>query len=417
MKTKLLLLICVLTAINRGAIAQKPINILFIGNSFTASHDLPNIVKQFMLADGLPVYTLAYAPGGVTVGDVAMGTAAHMNNPLVFNLIRDTEWDYLVLQDNQGRFALDSTKFPSTTSSKVIEGHIKIRDSFHYYHPCAKMIWFSGWGFEDEDTMMINKITNNYRVLNDSAKDVIAPIGAAWKQSIIEKPFFKLWSADGAHPDVTGSYLSAAVIYGTITRKDVSANKFDHSLIPADATFLKQIAQETLINPLVRIKSNLKGIEPINLIWNLTDLKAPYGRQLYRWYLNNTVLDISADSIFSPKKSGKYKCWTKDDMGNWQKSCDIEVSIPASISSLNQNQYSLVLSPNPVTDKLIIRNIPDYVHTLAFYSITGQLQFTTIKTENEMIIKVGDWAPGVYVIRGLSTQKTLIQMPAKFIKQ
>ena len=403
-KGNLLIFVCVLMAIFHGAKAQKPINILFIGNSFTASNDLQNIVKQFMLADGTPVNTYAYAPGGISVGDVSMGTAAHMNNPLVFDLIKDTEWDFLVLQDNQGRFALDSAKFPSTAASKVIEGHIKIRDSFHYHHPCAKMIWFSGWGFEDEDTLMINKITNNYRVLNDSAKDVIAPIGPAWKQSIIEKPLYKLWSPDGAHPDVTGSYLTAAVIYGTITQKDVSANLFNHSLIPPDAAFLKMIAQKTLINPVVRIKSNLKGIEPVNISWDLTNLKAPAGKLLYRWYLDNTLIATSADSVFTPKKSGKYRLWTKDNLGNWQKSCEQEVNISLSIPSEMESRNSLSLSPNPFDNQLniSIQSLNSGNARISVYDIQGrkmtEVSIAIKEGNNAVTVSSMEWPGGFYFI-------------------
>ncbi|MES2479355.1 MAG: T9SS type A sorting domain-containing protein [Bacteroidota bacterium] len=405
MKKKLLLLSCILTSFYINVNAQKTINVLFVGNSFTASNDLQNIVKQFMLADGTPVNTYAYAPGGISVGDVSMGTAAHMNNPLVFDLIRDKEWDFLVLQDNQGRFALDSAKFPSTAASKVIEGHIKIRDSFHYHHPCAKMIWFSGWGFEDEDTLMINKITNNYRVLNDSAKDVIAPIGPAWKQSIIEKPFYKLWSPDGAHPDVTGSYLTAAVIYGTITQKDVSANLFNHSLIPPDAAFLRMIAQKTLINPAVRIKSNLKGIEPISISWDLTHLKAPAGKLLYRWYLDNSLLTVSSDSIFTPKKSGKYRLWTKDNLGNWQKSCEQEVNVSVGIPSKMESRNNLILSPNPFDNQLniSIQSLNAGNAQISIYDIQGRQMtemYVTLKEGNNMVeVSSKEWPVGFYSVK------------------
>lgn len=404
MKRKLLLLTCFLTSFYISANAQKTINVLFVGNSFTASNDLQNIVKQFMLADGTPVNTYAYAPGGISVGDVAMGTAAHMNNPLVFDLIRDTDWDYMVLQDNQGRFALDSAKFPSVTASKVIEGHIKIRDSFHYYHPCAKMIWFSGWGFEDEDTLMINKITNNYRVLNDSAKDVIAPIGAAWKQSLIERPLYKLWSPDGAHPDVTGSYLTAAVIYGTITQKDVTANMFNHSIIPPDAVFLKSIAQKTLINPMVRIKSNLKGIEPISMTWNLINLKAPAGKELYRWYLDNTLLAISTDSVFEPKKSGRYRCWTRDNLGNWQKTCEEEVNISVGITLLNQQVNQPILSPNPFNNQLSIsiQSLTEANAQILVYDIQGrkmrEMSLTIKEGTNVAELSSTEWPDGFYFV-------------------
>lgn len=65
-----------------------------------------------------------------------------MNNPVVYENIRSDKWDYVVLQDNQGRFVLDYAQFPS--SSLVIQGHQQIRDSVLKNNPCAKMVWFEG---------------------------------------------------------------------------------------------------------------------------------------------------------------------------------------------------------------------------------------------------------------------------------
>ena len=116
-----------------------------------------------------------------------------MNNPLVYDLIRSNDWDYLVLQDNQGRFVDNYGVFPA--SSLVIEGHIKIRDSLLYYHPCAKMIWFAGWGpkagfppYASTGSALIDKIYSNYRFLLDTAGQVIAPIGPAWNRIISNYP-------------------------------------------------------------------------------------------------------------------------------------------------------------------------------------------------------------------------------------
>src|SRR4051812_35601053 len=84
--------------------AQDTTKILFIGNSFTYGNNMPQMVEDFATAANKPVLIAMHAPGGVSVGDIAQGTMAHMNNPVLFNLIRSKLWDYVVIQDNQGRF-------------------------------------------------------------------------------------------------------------------------------------------------------------------------------------------------------------------------------------------------------------------------------------------------------------------------
>lgn len=377
--------------------AQDTTKILFIGNSFTGANDLQGIVHQFYDADKLPVVTTAYAPGGISVGDVAMGTMAHMNNPEVFKLIRGNDWDFMVLQDNQGRFALDSARFPSPTASKVVEGHIKIRDSFHHYHPCGKMVWFSGWGFKDEDTAMIKQITINYEVLNDSAKDVIAPIGYAWKRSIIVRPDIDLWSPDGAHPDITGSFLTAAVIYGTTSQKNVVSNPFLSSLPPDRATHLKTMAQQVLTEPAVRRKSNLNGVLPLAFSWDKTNLKGPAGKALYRWYANGKLVSSSGDSVFKPSVAGNYRLWIKDKDGYWQKSCTTAITIkPASVSNTVLNEVQVY--PNPADKQIMLRNIADEVALLAFYGTDGKQHMSLQKNSADMTVDISSLAAGNYYL-------------------
>lgn len=397
--------------------SQDTTKILFIGNSFTGANDLQAIVKGFFLFDKTPVLTKAYAPGGITVGDVAMGTDAHMYNPVVFDLIKSNDWDFLVLQDNQGRFALDSAVFPSVTKSKVIEGHIKIRDSFHHYHSCGKMIWFSGWGFQDEDTSMINQITTNYEVLNDSAKDVIAPIGYAWKKSIIDRPDINLWSPDGAHPDMTGSFLTAATIYGAITQKDVTLNMFMYAIPPDRATFLKLMAQQTLTNPVVKRKSNLKGIASAKITPDKANLKGESGKKLYRWYYDGKLMLSTTDSVYKPAKSGKYKLWTLDNDGTWQKSCDESVTIKTAIPEFSGAGQVLHAFPNPASEVLTVKCPLSKVHAFDIYAVSGQHAIRVFRQGEETRIDIRDLPSGMYFIRALDAEQKTVINTTKFVKQ
>jgi len=83
-----------------------------------------------------------HAPGGISVGDTAQGTRAHINNPVLFALIRSQKWDFVVIQDNQRRFVQDSGVF--SAKSKVVQGHLTIMDSVKANNDCAKIILFGG---------------------------------------------------------------------------------------------------------------------------------------------------------------------------------------------------------------------------------------------------------------------------------
>jgi hypothetical protein len=422
MKKHFIILLSIVVGFTNLLQAQDTTKILFVGNSFTAANDLQAIVKKFYETDHSPCITMAYAPGGITVGDVSMGTAAHMYNPLVFDLIRNTEWDFMVLQDNQGRFALDSAVFPPTTASKVIEGHLKIRDSLHYYHPCAKMVWFSGWGLKglDSGKYWIDSITVNYRVMNDLAKDVIAPIGPAWRNLVKNNPFISdLWDADGAHPSAKGSYLTAAVIYSTLSNKDVMANPFNYTIPPPEADFLKSVAQKTLSDPFIRQKSNVEGIASANLTWDIArdKLVGESGKIIYQWYMDNVLLSSSTDSLFSPKKTGRYRLWTKDALGNWQKSCALDISISTGLKNSANDESSLIISPNPTSKFINIKQIGARVKSIEVYSLIGKKELEFNKVGPEMNLDFSSMASGIYLVKCQDENNNLVHKIEKVVKQ
>ncbi len=220
---KLLILSMFIVCISK---AQDTTKVLFIGNSFTYYNNMPQLFQDYATAANKPVYFAMHAPGGISVGDISQGTSAHMNNPVVYSLINSMKWDYVVIQDNQGRFILDSAQFPS--SSLVIKGHLMLMDSIKANNSCAKVLWFGGWAMKNgyppygnTGPESIKRILCNYRVLNDTAKEIVSPIGEAWIKAITNIPATNLWDSDDTHPSLAGSYLTAAVVFHTIDRKSV----------------------------------------------------------------------------------------------------------------------------------------------------------------------------------------------------
>jgi hypothetical protein len=135
-------------------LAQDTTDILFVGNSFTYYNAMPQMVKSLADSAGVNAYVAMHAPGGISVGDVAQGNQAHMNNPVLFSLIRSRKWDVVVIQDNQGRFVRDSAQFPSTAVSLVIDGHLRLMDSVKANNACAKVVLFGGWAFKNGCRLM-----------------------------------------------------------------------------------------------------------------------------------------------------------------------------------------------------------------------------------------------------------------------
>lgn len=306
MKTKKFIFL-ILIFLTNYLYAQDTTKVLFIGNSFTYVENMPDLFRNIADSAGYKVKIQMYAPGGISVGDISQGTQAHMNNPLVYDNIRSDKWDYVVLQDNQGRFVLDYGQFSST--SLVIQGHKQIRDSVLKNNPCAKMIWFEGWGLKNgmppygnTGIEMIERIAANYHFMNDSLKQAISPIGGAWKNLIINNPAIDPWSSDETHQSLAGSFLTASVIYSTIFRDNPVYSQANGGLASNIALILKQIAWQTFSDSISFI--NIQNITP-ELIWQNNQLTATTYQQ-YFWYKDMLWMQNASSNVLNITQNGHY---------------------------------------------------------------------------------------------------------------
>lgn len=328
--------------------AQDTTRILFIGNSFTYFNNMPQIVKAIADSADIPVITGMHAPGGISVGDTAQGSMAHMNNPALFSLIRSKKWDYTVIQDNQGRFVRDSAVFPG--ASRVVQGHLNIMDSVKKNNDCAKIILFGGWAwkngmppFGNTGIECIQRILVNYCVLNDTMKETIAPIGTAWIKAVNYLPAVNLWDPDDAHPSYAGSYLTASVIFSTIFNQAAKSFSYTGSLSPSVAYNLRAFADTSVFETSFHTRFNLGGVRKL-LIQNNSDiLTVPGTYQSYAWYKNTILIGTSPAINFTG--NGTYRVEVIDNDNCIVKSCNY-TELATGLNDLVSEDTEIY--PNPV---------------------------------------------------------------------
>ena len=393
-KSKLLLLGFLLLLFSTKNSAQDSCKVLFVGNSFTSFNDLSMVFYQLANAAGRKTVVGMHAPGGVSVGDISQGTSAHMNNPVLFDLIRSQNWDYLVLQDNQGRFVNNYGVFPS--SSLVIEGHIRIRDSLKYYHPCAKMIWFAGWGpksgfppYASSGTELIDKIYNNYIFLQDTAAEVIAPIGPAWKRIIFNYPSINLWDSDDTHPGIFGTFLTAAVIYSTVYKSNPTESAYIVSGISANEAILLKTAAFQTVTDSVEV-SGLSEICP-KIIQFGDSLKCDRNG-LVSWYFNGNYL--SSSNRIKLNQSGYYSV-SVTDSNSCTKTGFAQYFSTNSISKTYTSE--IFANPNPVKSVLYLESTNE-ISRIDIFNNQGLLIFSEYFHSSKAEINLMDFPAGFYFL-------------------
>jgi hypothetical protein len=219
-----------------GCSSEPPVRVLFLGNSYTASNDLPGMVRGLAGSVGQKMEVAAHAPGGWWLRD-------HVRSSDSLDAIAKGGYDFVVLQE-QSMVPADHNL--SERRSRPAASSLGTRAS----QAGASVVMFMTWGHRrgsaevghsSYESMQL-AIANSYDRLAEGANGKVAPVGAAWWLSLLDRPDIALYQADGSHPTEAGSYLAAAVIAGFLLDVDPTGFDADLGLDPLQAAALREFA-------------------------------------------------------------------------------------------------------------------------------------------------------------------------------
>lgn len=176
--------------------------ILFVGNSLTYVNDLPGILQAMGDSAGgrkLAVATVAF-PNYALEDHWAEGTA--------LAAIKGGGWEFVIMQ--QGSSALVSSRVNLRQWTGNFATEIRKVDA----QPGLYMVWpQSDRQFDFQD------VITSYTLAAADVDGTLFPVGSAWLAVWKRDPSVALYSADGLHPSIEGSYLAAAVMYAKLYEK------------------------------------------------------------------------------------------------------------------------------------------------------------------------------------------------------
>jgi PKD repeat protein len=228
--------------------AQDTARVLFIGNSYVATNDLPSAVTQ-----------LSNSLGDVIIGDSKLNGgftfANHWNDPITYTKMNAQLWDYVVIQGQS-----QEPSFPtSQVNTQSLPYAVNLADSVYEVSNCTQAMYFMTWGRQNGDQQwdsintfdkMNSRLRNAYLRIADSANACVAPVGVAWKYVRDNYPTINLYSGDGSHPSVEGTYLSACTFYASIFRKSPIGANYLMGLDPLVASQLQTAASLMVLDSL-----------------------------------------------------------------------------------------------------------------------------------------------------------------------
>ena len=215
-----------------GAQAQrKTLKVLFIGNSYTFYNNLGDIVAGISRSkkDG-PIIdaTIATVPNE----DLAW----HLQNGPAVRALEKGGWDFVNIQETsllpggsqapagegrggapargRGGWIIGDPARPGGFYESAREWVKRIRAKGAT--PLLEMTWAR----RDNPGTMQEDLAKIFDTLGNELGVKVAPAGLAWQEARWRLRTVDLYFRDGSHPLQTGSYLTASVIYATITAHD-----------------------------------------------------------------------------------------------------------------------------------------------------------------------------------------------------
>jgi hypothetical protein len=273
-----------------GGDTSTSFSFLFVGNSYTSANSLQTIFANVMTKDDNEVYTESVAPGGWRLGqhwDDFQSGGSELSTLLApaseNNDNNDKhEWEWVILQDQSqvpGFYAYDS---PGWDYDLSLQGAIGLNNVIR--NAGGQTMFFMTWGrrFGDDSVMpedlfsdfvkMQQKLTQGYRRYQNATSTMqrptyIAPVGLVFQTiyndliqgdtTTLVHPtddgtlFSDLYSSDGSHPSILGSYVAAVTIYSSITGLDptttVRDNHWPDSMVKETARLVHDAVKRTLL--------------------------------------------------------------------------------------------------------------------------------------------------------------------------
>jgi hypothetical protein len=206
-----------------------PMKVLFIGNSFTARNNVPDLVAQLAQSRGKQLHHRLISAGGASL-------RMHWNKGDAQKAIHQTRYDYVVLQEQ---------------STLPIKNPLRMHENIRLFDQeikasGAKTALYLTWARQNAPETQ-KAITNAYMTIGEELGAAIVPVGLAWQNFIRKHSHPVLHDADKSHPTLAGSYLAACVFFAVLFGESSVGTASDlKGLTQAEAELLQKTAWVTV---------------------------------------------------------------------------------------------------------------------------------------------------------------------------
>jgi PKD repeat protein len=397
-----------------SSFSQDSLSVLFIGNSYVYTFDLPAVLKSLAESKGDILTVASKTNGGYTF-------QSHVNDPVTYTKIALTDWNYVVLQGQSQEPSFPYEQVNSTTLPFALQ----LADSVYANSPCSQVQYFMTWGRQNGDPQwdsintfdkMNERLRDAYLRIAENANASVAAAGPAWKYVRDNHPSINLFSTDGSHPSFAGTYLNACVFYSSLYHKSPEGANYIGSLDQATAQTLQQVAKMTVLDSLSTWKlTHPDSIANVSVSYQINQAPATYQFSSnasiitnYNWNFGDGVTSTEANPLYTFTANGTY---TVQLIGEGP--CGIDTSTVQIIVNIANNQELFkkinVIALGNNTFKISgVKTSDEY----QIFDLTGRaVSFEKInETENESIFRLIN--SGIFFLNFTAeTEQMTIKLP------
>ena len=209
--------------------APSSLDVLFIGNSFTARNDLPGLIAALAQAAGTRFDHRLVSAGGASL-------RMHWNKGEAVEAIRGGRYDYVVLQEQSTLPVKNAARMHENV--RLFDAAIKAAGS----KTALYLTWARRHAPETQKA-----ITEAYQSIGCELGATVVPVGVAWQQFLVAHKKPVLHDPDDSHPSMAGSYLAACVFFATLFRKSPEGiDAAPKTLMASEIKLLQQAAWDAV---------------------------------------------------------------------------------------------------------------------------------------------------------------------------
>lgn len=398
--------------------AQTTKKALFIGNSYIASNNLPNLIAQMANSTGDELLFDSNTPGGYTLKQ-------HSTNATTLSKINQGDWDFVILQD-QSQYPSFSDNFVQQNVYPFAEA---LNQTITSANSCTETLFYATWGRKngDQDNCggwppvctyegMDNLLQERYRYMADENDALLSPVSWVWRYIRTNHPEIELYTSDNSHPSVAGSFAAAATFYTVMFEKNPVEIGFNSNLSADTADKIRAAVKTIVFDDLANWnvgkynpQADFSYSETQNHLEFQFENQSEYATE-FQWVFGDGNNSTEENPVHTYTTNGSYT--VKLTASNCGKEEVFEVILETQLGINEPSKTKRIVYPNPVKDILKINYLKEN-ETWNLYDSNAKLIYNQLKNKT---LNMSQFPKGIYYLKLFNSNLEEIET-IKFLKK